>query len=167
MAAPGERPSDKFVRAVEGAAAAFLAVITLLTFVSVFMRYVFVRPIPDGFDIARLLLGVTIFWGIASTTYRNDHIMVDLLWEMAGPKGKRTIDLFATTVTAGAIAVFAWVLVGKVQDTLTSNQTTFDLHLPVWVFHALASLGILAAAALGLLRLWRLVRGADDGSAST
>lgn len=166
MAAPGQRPSDRFVRAVEGAAAAFLAVITLLTFVSVLLRYAINYPIPDGFDIARLLLGVTIFWGVASATYRNDHIMVDLVWEMAGRNTKRAIDLFATAVTAGSIAVFAWVLVGKVQDTLTSNQTTFDLHLPVWVFHALASLGILAAAALGLLRLWRLLRGRDDGSAA-
>ena len=44
------------------------------------------------------MLGVAIFWGIATTSYRDEHIQVDFLWEWAGPRGKRRIDLFATIV---------------------------------------------------------------------
>ena len=58
-------PVDRFIDAIETTAASFLAVVTLLTFVSVLLRYFFAWAIPDSYDFTRLLLGILIFWGIA------------------------------------------------------------------------------------------------------
>jgi TRAP-type C4-dicarboxylate transport system permease small subunit len=64
----------------------------------VVLRKFFDTSIPDSYDFGRLLLGILIFWGIAATSYRGNHITVDLLWTYASPRWKRYIDVFATLV---------------------------------------------------------------------
>ncbi len=44
--------------------------------------------IPDSYDFGRLLLGILIFWGIAATSYRGNHITVDLLYANVGDRAK-------------------------------------------------------------------------------
>jgi TRAP-type C4-dicarboxylate transport system permease small subunit len=150
---------DRWVLRTERAAGFFLAVITCLTFINVLLRNVFGFAIPDGFDISRLMLAVTIFWGIASTGYRNEHIQVDVLWQACGPEGRRAMDLVATAISLGFIALLGWMLLaGKVPDGIRSGEATFDLRLPVWPFHLIAALGILFATILLVIRLVRLLR---------
>jgi TRAP-type C4-dicarboxylate transport system permease small subunit len=150
---------DRWVLRTEQAAGFFLAAISCLTFVSVALRYLVGFAIPDGFDTSRLMLAVTIFWGIASTGYRNEHIQVDILWQAAPPRGRLAIDLVATAISLGFIAVFAWMLIAvKVPDSIRSGEATFDLRLPVWPFHLLAALGIVFATVLLVIRIIRLVR---------
>lgn len=149
---------DRVIDVTERAAGVFLAAIAALTFVSVILR-VFSLAIPDWYDISRLMLGVTIFWGIASTCYRNEHIQVDILWELVGPRGKRILDLIATLVLFGFLAAFAYMLVLKVQSGFRSGESTFDTRMPVWPFHFVAALGIFLATLLTLVRFVRLLRG--------
>jgi TRAP-type C4-dicarboxylate transport system permease small subunit len=157
-------PLDRLVDMIERAAGMFLAAIATLTFVSILLR-VFSVTIPDWYDISRLMLGVTIFWGIASTSFRNDHIKVDILWEWASPPWRRAIDIFATLVTFGFLAAFAWMLYYKVGSGWRSGEATFDVRLPIWPFHALAALGIGFAVILVAIRLWRLIRGEPSETA--
>jgi TRAP-type C4-dicarboxylate transport system permease small subunit len=142
---------------LESIAAVFLAAITALTFVAVLLRYVFSYVIPDSFDIARLLLGVSIFWGIATANYRDEHIGMDLVWSMVGHRGKRIIDVAAGLITLAVFGVFAWMFSFKLQDTWKSGETTFDLHMPLWTFYSLAWLGVAAGFFLLAVRIWRLI----------
>jgi TRAP-type transport system small permease protein len=148
---------DRVVDAIEVTAAIILAVVTAITFVSVFLRYFFATSIPDGHDFGRLLLGILIFWGIAVANYRGDHITVDLLWSIASPVLRRAMDVFASLVTLGAMAVLAWMMADKVWGTLQDNVLTFDLNLPVWIFYLVAWIPVAASAALLLARTWRLI----------
>jgi TRAP-type C4-dicarboxylate transport system permease small subunit len=150
------------VRAIEGLAAVFLAIMTALTFVAVILRYVFNYVIPDAFDVARLLLGIGIFWGIAAANYRNEHIGMDLAWSLAGPRGRRRIDIFSSLVTLAAFFVFWWMLTFKVRDTFATGETTFDLHLPLWGFYGVAWVGITAGCLLLAVRVLRLLADRPD-----
>lgn len=154
MAQPRREP--RIVRWLEAVSAAFLAGITALTFVAVILRYLFNTVIPDSFDIARLLLGVAIFWGIATANYRDEHIGMDLLWSLAGARGRRLLDIGAGVVTLAVFCVFAWMFTDKLADTYRTGETTFDLHLPLWGFYALAWLGVAAGVVLLALRVWRV-----------
>ncbi len=149
---------DRVIDLTERAAGIFLAAIAALTFVSVLLR-VFSIAIPDWYDISRLMLGVTVFWGIASTCYRNEHIQVDILWEWAGPQGKRIIDGIATVILFAFLAAFAYMLFFKVESGFRSGESTFDTRMPVWPFHALAAFGIVLATVLTAVRLYRIVMG--------
>ena len=153
---------DRFIGWIEAAAAWFLAIVTALTFVSVILRYLFVWQIPDTYDISRLLLATFIFWGMAGTGYRGEHITVDLLWSVFGATGRRMIDLFASVLTLLAMAVFAWMMGVKVIGTRADHVLTFDLRQPVWIYYALAWFGLIAAVVLLLIRLYRLVLHPDE-----
>ena len=154
-----ERLVKVTVDVTERAAGIFLAAIVALTFVSIMMRAFLNTAIPDWFDLSRLMLGVAIFWGIATTSYRDEHIQVDFFWEWVGPRGKWLIDLFATIVLLAFMAAFAWMLIYKVDSGFRSGEATFDVRIPIWPFHMVAALGIFLATLLIAIRLVRLWRG--------
>jgi len=154
-----DRIIDTTVGFTERAAGIFLAAIVGLTFVSVGLRATITWTIPDWFDLSRLTLGVAIFWGIASTSYRDEHIQVDFVWEWFGPRGRRILDFISTGVLLAFLAAFAWMLTYKVDSGYRSGETTFDVHLPIWPFHLAAALGIFLATVLVAIRLARIVRG--------
>jgi TRAP-type C4-dicarboxylate transport system permease small subunit len=149
---------DRFILIVEQIAGVFLGVVAALTFFEIVLRYFFGLQIPDSFILACMFQGIAIFWGIASTTYEGKHIVVDMAWEMSGPAGRRIIDIIATVITAGFLGVFAWMLLGKVESTYSSNQVSSEIAFQLWPFHLAAALGIVCAAIMALIRLWRLIR---------
>lgn len=148
---------DRFIHVIEVTAAWFLAVVTALTFVSVILRYFFAWQIPDTYDFSRLLLATLIFWGMAGTGYRGEHITVDLIWGALGRGWQRALDVFATALTLFAMTAFAIMMGSKVLDTRAENVLTFDLRQPVWMYYALAWIGLVAAVLLLVIRLYRLL----------
>jgi TRAP-type C4-dicarboxylate transport system permease small subunit len=159
-----ERLIQVVVGVTERAAGFFLAAIVALTFTSIMLRAFFNTTIPDWFDLSRLFLGIAIFWGIASTSYRDEHIQVDFLWESVGPRAKWLIDLFATTVLLAFLVAFSWMLVLKVNSGFRSGEATFDVRIQIWPFHMVAALGIFLATVLVAIRLVRICRGRGDTS---
>jgi TRAP-type transport system small permease protein len=148
---------DRFIDGIELLAAIFVGLVAANIFLSVALRELFRVQIPDSYDFGKLLLGITIFWGIAATSYRGTHISVDLLWTWAGPRGRRAIDVFATLVLLFVVAVQTRMLLDKVTTTYFDNVLTYDLRLPTWPFYLVAWLGDVSAVALIAVRTWRLV----------
>ncbi|MGE0565931.1 MAG: TRAP transporter small permease [Pseudolabrys sp.] len=149
-------PIDRFIDGIEKTAAGFLAAVTALTFVSVFLRYIFIWSIPDSYDLISLGLGILIFWGIASASYRNEHITVDLLHGMAPPAIKKAMGLFADVLTLGFLVVFTWMVAIKVINTYNDQVATFDLRQPVWIYYFVAWIGLAAAIVLMVVRTIRI-----------
>ena len=148
---------DRFIDSIEWIAAILVGVVAADVFISIMLRYFFSIQIPDSYDFGQLLLGITIFWGIAATSYRGTHITVDLLYANVSPKWQRVMDVFATLVLLFVVAVQTYTLFDKVITTRDSNVQTFDLRLPVWPFFALAWIGDVAAVLLIALRTYRLI----------
>jgi TRAP-type C4-dicarboxylate transport system permease small subunit len=148
---------DRFIDSIEWIAAIFVGVVAADVFISIMLRYFFSIQIPDSYDFGQLLLGITIFWGIAATSYRGTHITVDLLYANVSPRWQRVMDVFATLVLLFVVAVQTWTLFDKVVTTRDSNVQTFDLRLPVWPFFALAWIGDIAAVLLIAVRTYRLI----------
>jgi len=147
---------DRFVRMVEGTAGLLLLTVALTTFATVILRKLFNYSPPDWFDLAQLLLGISIFWGIASACYRNGHILVDLLWEFLSARGRRVLDITATSILLVFMAALTLMLADAIRDTAAANVLTMELKLPVWPFHVLAGAGILAGTMLTAVRLVRI-----------
>jgi TRAP-type C4-dicarboxylate transport system permease small subunit len=148
---------DRFIDSIEWIAAVLVGVVAADVFISIMLRYFFSIQIPDSYDFGQLLLGITIFWGIAATSYRGTHITVDLLYANVSPRWQRAMDVFATLVLLFVVAVQTWTLFDKVVTTRDSNVQTFDLRLPVWPFFALAWIGDIAAVLLIAVRTYRLI----------
>jgi len=151
------RYMDRFIDSIEWIAAILVGVVAADVFISIMLRYFFSIQIPDSYDFGQLLLGITIFWGIAATSYRGTHITVDLLYANVSPRWQRVMDVFATLVLLFVVAVQTYTLFDKVVTTRDSNVQTFDLRLPVWPFFALAWIGDIAAVLLIAVRTYRLI----------
>ena len=154
---PPRNMMDRFIDGIELIAAFFVGVVALDIFVSVMLRYFFSFPIPDSYDFGRLLLGILIFWGIAATSYRGNHITVDLLYASLVVRMKRVIDVFATLVLLFVVTVQTYTLFDKVRGTHADHVLTFDLRLPVWPFFLVAWLGDVSAVLLIAVRTYRLI----------
>ncbi|HBZ42704.1 MAG TPA: TRAP transporter small permease, partial [Maritimibacter sp.] len=81
---PAPRPVRRIIQIIERIAGIVLGLVTILIVASAIGRYGFARPIPDAFDVSRLVLGVAIAWGMASVGYHGSHIKVDLLAQVVG-----------------------------------------------------------------------------------
>lgn len=148
----------KLLDTTESVAAFFLLAICLLTAGNVVVRNVMAIQIPDWYDGSRLLLGISIFWGIAIATYRGGHICVDALWEYLGPKNRVRVDMLATLLTFAFLCPLAWMVWVKVSGT--GEQATSDLRLPMTWFFSAAALGATAAAILSTVRVVQMWRNA-------
>src|SRR5713226_6529285 len=148
---------DRFIDGIELLAAFFVGIVAADIFSSVLLRYFFSMQIPDSYDFGRLLLGILIFWGIAATSYRGNHITVDLLYANVGDRSKRVIDVFATSVLLFVVTVQTYTLFDKVRGTYADHVLTFDLRLPVWPFFLVAWLGDVSAVLLIAVRTYRLM----------
>jgi TRAP-type C4-dicarboxylate transport system permease small subunit len=156
-AGPKRNAMDRFIDAIELIAAFFIGLVAADIFVSVLLRYFFSVQIPDSYDFGRLLLGIVIFWGIAATSYRGNHITVDLLYASVGARAQRVIDVFATLVLLFVVTVQTYTLFNKVIGTRADHVLTFDLRLPVWPFFLIAWLGDVSAVLLIAVRTYRLI----------
>src|SRR5881227_2668591 len=148
---------DRFIDSIELIAAFFVGIVAADIFISVMLRYFFAIQIPDAYDFGRLLLGILIFWGIAATSYRGNHITVDLVYANVSPRYQRVIDVFATLVLLFVVTVQTYTLFDKVKSTYADNVLTFDLNLPTWLFFAVAWIGDVSAVLLIAIRTWRLI----------
>lgn len=138
---------------VEFAAAILMAIVTLLTFISAFMRYALDSPIPDAFDLGRLTLGVAIFWGVASVNYRGSHISVELLYGVMPARVKKGMDIVASTVVMLAFAMLTLAMSENAADVWRTSEHTYDLRLPIWGFYWMMVIGCGLAALLAGLRV--------------
>jgi TRAP-type transport system small permease protein len=154
---PPRNAMDRFIDGIELIAAFFIGLVAADIFVSVLLRYFFSVQIPDSYDFGRLLLGIVIFWGIAATSYRGNHITVDLVYANVGARMQRVIDVFATLVLLFVVTVQTYTLFDKVMDTRRDNVLTFDLRLPTWPFFLVAWLGDVSAVMLIAVRTYRLI----------
>src|SRR5499427_763500 len=159
---PRRNPMDRFIDAIEWVAAIFVGIVAADIFISVLLRKLFSVSIPDSYDFGRMLLGILIFWGIAATSYRGTHITVDLVWANVGPRYQRMIDVFATLVLLFVVTVQTWTLFDKVRGTFNDHVLTFDLHMPVWPFFAVAWVGDVSAVLLIAIRTYRLIFHPED-----
>lgn len=156
------RPVDRVVSLVERVAGITLGLVTLLVVASAIGRYGFARPLPDAFDLSRLILGVAIAWGMASVAWHGTHIKVDLLAHAATPGLRRWINALAWLVLLGFTAVLTWKIGQRVEAAMNGGDTTMDLRLPHWPFFAAIWLGLVAATFTTALRLWRVLRSGQD-----
>ena len=155
------RNLDRLVRSLSGFAAILLLGVTLLVFISVLLRFFFNSPIPDTNDLGRLTMGIALMNGIALATYYGQQITMDTVWLTVGARAKKAIDIVATAVTFSVILAITWLMFDRVASVIASEEQTFDLGLPLWIFYALVAASACAATFLSVVRLWAVLRGGD------
>ena len=122
-----------------------LLIVACLTTLSVLGRALFSMPVPDEYDLVRLLLGVIFCWGIAGAFNRRSHIYLDVITNQLSPQNRGRLDRVGACICLVLVGFVLVTMGGKTLDTWKEGQVTIDFALPLWGFYLIAWLGILAA----------------------
>jgi TRAP-type C4-dicarboxylate transport system permease small subunit len=126
-----------------GTAAAALALLLFLTVLDVFLSNAFLVFIPGVFELSKLLLSLTVFFGVASAHAHYKHQYIDLLYKALPHIGKRALSLISSVLHLGACIVMAWAIIGIALEQLSRGELTWVHRLPLWVFSLLGAAGML------------------------
>ena len=139
-----------------------LALMTLLTFLQVVMRYGFNSGFPWALELTTIFFAVMIFVGVSYGVRVGAHIGVDALIKRLPSAPRRAISILVVLLCllyAGLVIYGSWVYVSKMKMIGVELE---DLPVPIWVVRSILPLGYaLLAFRFGQV-LWALVTGRSD-----
>ncbi len=144
----------------------FLFAMMAVTFVDVVGRYLFLSPLPAGYEIVSLIMPAIIFLALPLTILRNTHVTVDLLDSFVPPWLARYQAILANLFGACAFALICWRLFVRARDQHTYEEVTDELILDLWPFSV--TMAVLCAVAVlafmtNIIGLLRNRRSGDAG----
>lgn len=155
--------STVFLRVAEWIAAMSLCVAMLIVTASALGRYLLSMPIPDAFDISRMLIGAGIAWGLAAVELRGTHIRLELFSAQPRSLIGKSVVVFGWAAGLAFAGAVAWTMWGKVAGAVQQLTVTSDLRLPLWPFYGLIWGGIAAVGIAALLsRFYTAERAVED-----
>ena len=147
----------------EGIIALLLALMTLMTFSQVVMRYIFNDGLSWALEATMYMFGWLIFIGISYGVRIGSHIGVDALVRILPPAGQRIAGLIAIALAllyAGIVFYGGYQYVGTMH---TLGVEAEDLPIQRWLLLIIIPIGM----ALMILRLvqagWAILRGHETG----
>lgn len=125
-----------------------LAIMMVLTVVDVFMRYVFLWPLPSVAELSQIMLTMTVFAGFILVSRDGSHIVVSLfepaLTRMA-PRLYPLLYALSNTIGAGFIL---YVLILTARDAYIFKSHTEALYIPLyWILVVLITACVFAVVA--------------------
>jgi TRAP-type C4-dicarboxylate transport system permease small subunit len=148
---------NSLIAIVEKTAGFCIGLLALITFCEAALRYIFNSHIPDGFIVGQLMQGIAICWGIATATYADRHITVDVVYAVVPEWVLRIFDIAAYTINLLFMAAVGYAISYKVFDIYLAGEISSEILMPLWIGYTFASIGIVAAVIMAALRWWQVV----------
>ena len=147
---------DRFLGLVARALAALggvaVAVLVVVTVVSVFWRYILHRPIFGVEDISSMALAVAVAGAVAWGSRQGSNVSVDVISFFAGRRTTRVTDLIARILGAGVVALAAWALYKSGSCGRPCGAITNNMGIPHLPFYYILSVTMGFYAALLLVQ---------------
>lgn len=118
-----------------------LALMTLLTFCDVFLRYFFKRPIVGSTEITEFIMVCVVFFSLAWCSLRGDHVAVDLITSKLSGRGLRisdSINYILTALVGLLIATQSFEQAEYLKDIALKSQL---LNIPRYPFLVISTFG--------------------------
>lgn len=147
----------------EGIIALLLALMTLMTFSQVVMRYIFNDGLSWALEATMYMFGWLIFIGISYGVRIGSHIGVDALVRILPPAGQRIAGLVAIAL---ALLYAGLMLYGgyKYVDTMhTLHVEAEDLPIQRWLLLIIIPIGMVLMIFRLLQAGWAIMRGDEAG----
>jgi TRAP-type C4-dicarboxylate transport system permease small subunit len=139
---------DRWVlRPVEAVVTLLIFAIMALTVVDVVGRYLFNAPVKGSIEAIELMLGVLIYMAIPLASARAEHIRIDLLDYLLGPRARRVQRLIGNAASAAVMAFLAWRLYERGAQFAKFRDDSSHLGVPLapvaWTMAFFAALTVL------------------------
>lgn len=146
------------VRIEEAAAALAMALICLISFANVVVRYFTHASFAFTEEISVFLLVVLTLVGAAAAFARDRHIRVLFFVDLLGARPRRALEALATALSALLFALVAWYAWRFFLDDWNYGTTSPGLGVPQWLYSIWLVVLSLAIVARAIGRLWRVWR---------
>jgi len=131
-------------------ATVMMGLMTLLTVVDVFMRYVLNAPITGATEVSELMMVVLVFPALAWIAIDRSHIRVDLLVVKWPRRVQLMVEIITLLLALGTYAIITWQ---SFLESMEVREATSLLEVPEAPFHWIMTLGfaVLCLAILSLM----------------
>lgn len=139
-----------------------LALMTLLTFTQVVLRYGFNTGFTWALELTTVFFAVMIFVGISYGVRVGAHIGVDALVRLMPPGMRRASSILVVLLCmayAGIVIYGSWIYVSKMRLVGVELE---DLPIPIWVVRSILPLGYALLALRFAQVLWALITGKSE-----
>jgi TRAP-type C4-dicarboxylate transport system permease small subunit len=139
----------------------------LVLVVDVGGRYLFNRPLAWAYDIISIyLLPLIVYLAIADAYRRNQHISVDMLYNLMDQPKKRLVRLVSAIVVVGVMAPITWLAAGEAisryqNDVVIAGSILWPTWIPAFFLALGGSLLVLRAILDGVALATALVSGSQ------
>jgi TRAP-type C4-dicarboxylate transport system permease small subunit len=132
---------------VEVIVAVLIFAIMALTVVDVGGRYLLNAPVKGSIEAVELMLGVLIYMAIPLASARAEHIRIDLLDYLLGPRARRVQRLIGNAASAVVMGFLAWRLYERGAQFAQFRDASSHLGVPLapvaWLMAAFAAVTVL------------------------
>jgi TRAP-type C4-dicarboxylate transport system permease small subunit len=137
------------------AASAILFGMMLLTFVDVVGRYLLNRPVRGGFEITELALLVLIFAGLPLVSRADEHVTMDFIDRLLGPRGRDLLEHAVHGLCAAIMFLLTWLMWLKA-DRIWAYRDATDV-LRIWYGPFVYFMAVMIALT-GVIHLYKMLR---------
>lgn len=130
-------------------AALALIVMVLITILDVFLKNIFLAPIPGALEITRMMM-VCMAPAFVTVLMHNRHVSVGLFVDKLSRKWQVAFDVFGYLSTSALLGLMCYQSFVMMQRRMVQNQVYTSLKIPYWPFWLLfaVSVGVFAVAVL-------------------
>ena len=157
------KPVEWAVRLLGALSAISLAVVLLVTFAGMVMRYVFAAPILGSNEIIQLASIGLVMLAMPMATQQEIHIRVDVFDNRIGALGRFAGDVLSRLIAGYILVMLALRAWDKMLDAAEFADATNMLQLPLWPFYGLLVLGATLYVIVLALQLADILKGGVKG----
>ena len=153
MTESGNAWERRFDAALGVSASVILFTLMIVTFVDVIGRYIFNHPLRGAFEGTELMLLVLIFAGLPLVSHADEHVTMDFIDNVLGPRGRTIAMALSQFVCAATMLGLAWLIWLKAGKIAAYGDTTDVLRIALSPFvYFMAAMIALS----GLIHAWRI-----------
>jgi C4-dicarboxylate transporter DctQ subunit len=146
-------------RLEEGVLATLLALMTILTFVQVVLRYAFNSGLVWSLEATTYLFAALILFGMSYGVRTQTHIAVDLVIRRLPKRAAKIVNLVAILACLSYALLMLYGSAVFVDRLMILGNHARDIPLPKWLLTVTMPLGFTLLAFRFLEAGWRILRG--------
>jgi C4-dicarboxylate transporter, DctQ subunit len=150
------RISDKVEKSFLAGA---IIVCSLLLFVNVVMRYIFLLPIYWAEELVRYLMVWMIFIGASQVTLWGGHVAVDIVPRALSKRGNVILAFIVNVICIVFCLVLAYLSLKQMLRVMRAGQISPALEIPMWIAYLSIPAGTMLMLIRFLQQFWLRIRG--------
>lgn len=127
-----------------GIGVAAMAVLAIGVIFAVVMRYLFALSWKELSEFNVLLFAFTTFWGMGINVLKNEHVVIDIIYDRIKPAVKRWVAVFNYLVILAVDGIFVWFGIIYVQKV--GHQIGSGIEIPMrYMYGIMPVAGVICA----------------------